>query len=229
MKLIDKAQDEIKKMILEKRYGSDGYLPCEGELCEMLKMSRSTIREAVRSLEIRGFLKRVHGKGIQVAAPDGQVMSRSLADMMEQKQIGLDDILEVRRMIEIRAAGIAAEKAGQAQLEAMSEQIETMDRLPSNDTQYVNADFRFHHCIVEATGNRLLLALVDAYEELLRELIVKTNRTDVSLEKVYGYHRRIYDAIRAGDAPRAKSCMEAHLNATEELKDVFEEIEQTGI
>ena len=56
MKLIDKAQEEIKQMILDKRYDSSGYLPSEGELCELLGMSRSTIREAVRSLEIRGFL-----------------------------------------------------------------------------------------------------------------------------------------------------------------------------
>ena len=62
MKLIDKAQEEIKQMILDKRYDSSGYLPSEGELCELLGMSRSTIREAVRSLEIRGFLQRVHVK-----------------------------------------------------------------------------------------------------------------------------------------------------------------------
>ena len=95
MKLIDKAQEEIKKMILDKRYDSSGYLPSEGELCELLGMSRSTIREAVRSLEIRGFLQRVHGKGIRVADKGTQVMSRSLVDMIQQQQIDLDDILEV--------------------------------------------------------------------------------------------------------------------------------------
>lgn len=71
MKLIDKAQEEIKKMILDKRYDSSGYLPSEGELCELLGMSRSTIREAVRSLEIRGFCRgfTVRESGWRTKAP----------------------------------------------------------------------------------------------------------------------------------------------------------------
>ena len=154
MKLIDKAQEEIKQMILDKRYDSSGYLPSEGELCELLGMSRSTIREAVRSLEIRGFLQRVHGKGIQVADKGTQVMSRSLVDMIQQQQIDLDDILEVRRMIEIRAAGNAALKAVSEQLKEMKNQIGIMENSPSNEEAYVNADFKFHHLIVEATGNK---------------------------------------------------------------------------
>ena len=212
MKLIDKAQEEIKKMILDKRYDSSGYLPSEGELCELLGMSRSTIREAVRSLEIRGFLQRVHGKGIRVADKGTQVMSRSLVDMIQQQQIDLDDILEVRRMIEIRAAGNAALKAASGQL---------MENSPSNEEAYVNADFKFHRLIVEATGNKLLLAIVDAYEELLRELIKKSSDTEISLEREHGYHRNIYEAIEKQDADKARSCMEIHLNATEELKERF--------
>lgn len=221
MKLIDKAQEEIKQMILNKHYDSDGYLPSEGELCELLKMSRSTIREAVRSLEIRGFLQRVHGKGIRVADAGTQVMSRSLVDMVQQQQIELDDILEVRRMIEIRAAGIAAVRASAGQLEEMRRQIEIMENSPSREERYVNADFKFHHLIVEATGNKLLLAIVDAYEELLRELIKKSSDTEISLEREHGYHRNIYEAIERQDTDMAKSCMEVHLNATEELKERF--------
>ena len=221
MKLIDKAQEEIKQMILNKHYDSDGYLPSEGELCELLKMSRSTIREAVRSLEIRGFLQRVHGKGIRVADAGTQVMSRSLVDMVQQQQIELDDILEVRRMIEIRAAGIAAVRASAGQLEEMRHQIEIMENSPSREERYVSADFKFHHLIVEATGNKLLLAIVDAYEELLRELIKKSSDTEISLEREHGYHRNIYEAIKRQDTDVAKSCMEVHLNATEELKERF--------
>jgi len=214
LKLIDKAQEEIKKMILDKRYDSSGYLPSEGELCELLGMSRSTIREAVRSLEIRGFLQRVHGKGIRVADKGTQVMSRSLVDMIQQQQIDLDDILEVRRMIEIRAAGNAALKAASGQLKEMKTQIGIMENSPS-------ADFKFHRLIVEATGNKLLLAIVDAYEELLRELIKKSSDTEISLEREHGYHRNIYEAIEKQDADKARSCMEIHLNATEELKERF--------
>ena len=221
MKLIDKAQEEIKKMILDKRYDSSGYLPSEGELCELLGRSRSTIREAVRSLEIRGFLQRVHGKGIRVADKGTQVMSRSLVDMIQQQQIDLDDILEVRRMIEIRAAGNAALKAASGQLKEMKTQIGIMENSPSNEEAYVNADFKFHRLIVEATGNKLLLAIVDAYEELLRELIKKSSDTEISLEREHGYHRNIYEAIEKQDADKARSCMEIHLNATEELKERF--------
>lgn len=124
-------------------------------------------------------------------------------------------------MIEIRAAGNAALKAASGQLKEMKTQIGIMENSPSNEEAYVNADFKFHRLIVEATGNKLLLAIVDAYEELLRELIKKSSDTEISLEREHGYHRNIYEAIEKQDADKARSCMEIHLNATEELKERF--------
>lgn len=217
LKLVDKAQDDIKKLILEKKYDENGYLPSEGELCEMFGMSRSTVREAVRSLEVRGFLERVHGKGIRIADIGASVMTRDFVDMIEQQQIGLADILGVRRMIEVQAAGIAAQQADAAVIKEMKKQIELMKGLSSNVREYHDADFTFHRLIVSATKNKLLICIVNSYEKLLRDLIRESSRSDESLEKKFQYHEHIYQAIIDGDVEGAKNAMMEHLDATERL------------
>lgn len=217
MKLVDQAQEKIKKLILEKKYDQNGYLPSEGELCDLFGMSRSTIREAVRSLEVRGFLERVHGKGLRVVDIGVSVMSRDFVDMIEQQQISLADILGVRRMIEIRSAGIAAERADEEILDKMRQDIQKMNELTANLQEYNDADMEFHRLLVEATGNRLLICIVNAYEKLLRELIRQSSHSDESLEKKYHYHERVYEAIQAKDKDRAEKMMAEHLDATERL------------
>ena len=103
MKLVDEAQSKIEEMILNKEFDENGFLPSEGELCVKLGMSRSTVREAVRSMEVRGFLKRVHGKGLMVVDNSIKVVSRSIRDMMFLGDFSVDELLEVRRIIEIQS------------------------------------------------------------------------------------------------------------------------------
>lgn len=221
MKLVDKTQEQIKQMILDKAYDENGFLPSEGELCEQLEVSRSTVREAVRSLEIRGFVRRMHGKGVQVNNAGFKVFTQSMIDMLDQDNVDLDDMLQVRRIVEVEVAGIAAGHATPQMLEELLTQIEIMENEHSNTQPYINADLKFHRTLVKAAGNSMLTAIMDAYSFFLRDLIEASCQQEESIEKRFGYHRNVYAAVVDGDCERARDTMRIHLQATEENKKNF--------
>ncbi len=224
MNLVDEAQRKIKEMILNKEFDEKGYLPSEGELCEKFGISRSTVREAVRSMEVRGFLKRVHGKGIMVVDNSIKVMSRSIRDMMSLGDFSIDELLEVRKIIEIQTASLAAKRATQNDIGALRNALENMEHATVMDDNYHNSDLEFHMLLVQAANNRLLSAIVSAYTPLLKKLIVESSQTDYVIEQKHHYHRNVYECIIKGDEEGASVCMRIHLNATfENLRNQSED------
>lgn len=218
MKLVDIAQEKIKEMILNHEYSEQGYLPSEGELCEILSVSRATVREAVRSMEVRGFVKRIHGKGVKVLETNSAVVTQSMTDMMERNGTSYEEILEVRRIIEIRAAALAAKRATQEQLEKIYSCIEKMKSFEKHDANYLRADLDFHLSLVEATGNQALYSIVQAYTPLLNKMIVELALYSENVENKQHYHENIYNALLNKDTEGARQAMRTHLNATE--KDI---------
>lgn len=216
MKLVDKAQQDIKEMILNKEFDQNGYLPSEGELCKKFGISRATVREAVRSMEVRGFLKRVHGKGIMAVDNSVKVMSRSIGDMMTLGDFSISELLEVRRIIEIQTASLAAKRATKKDIEALRSALENMENASTMDDKYYNSDFEFHMIIVQAANNHLLSAIVSAYTSLLKKLIIDSSQTNYVIEQKHHYHRDIYECIIRGDGEGASESMRTHLNATSE-------------
>lgn len=215
MNLVDKAQHEIKQMILERKYNEEGYLPSEGKLCELLSVSRSTIREAIKSLEIRGFVQRKHGKGILVVDKTSETFSRSMNDMFVSMAITLEEILEMRRMIEIPSAGLAATRAKSQNIEKMEKFVVELEKYQEINSDYTNADLNFHLALVEASNNVGLIALTRAYTPIIKKLIEKaTENVPNEIERNKHYHRDILEAIKKKDNKKAEKTMEQHLKAT---------------
>ena len=102
LNLVEQATQEIKNMIIAGRYDEEGYLPSEGEMSALFGVSRATVREAVRSMEVRGFVQRIHGKGVKVVDNGVNSLAQSLSDLMVMGGCSLKDIIEVRHIIETR-------------------------------------------------------------------------------------------------------------------------------
>lgn len=218
MNLVDLAQEEIKKMILNKNYDKNGYLPSEGELSKQIDVSRATIREAVRSMQVRGFVRRVHGKGVKVVDETVDVVAQSLTDMIEQSDSSLNNILEVRRIIEIQAVHLVAQRATKEDLDKLLEFIEIMEGSSSYKEDYIHADLDFHIYMVAAAKNNILTCITRAYTPLMNKLITVSNNTTENIEKKYHYHRNILEALQNKDGALAAKYMEIHLSATEKNK-----------
>ncbi|MBK5246360.1 MAG: FadR family transcriptional regulator [Peptostreptococcaceae bacterium] len=215
MTLVDITQEKIKQLILEKTYDDYGFLPSEGELCRMLEVSRATMREAVRAMEVRGFVKRIQGKGIQIVNESVKVLTQSMMDMVSVDEISNDDLLEVRRIVEVPAASIAAKRAKADDIARLQKYVRIMEDCSVINEEYQTADFNFHVHMVKATSNKLLISLSAAYNVCTKQIIKASLDSGSDLEKDMHYHRGVLEAIVSRDSKLAGELMEVHLKATE--------------
>jgi GntR family transcriptional repressor for pyruvate dehydrogenase complex len=194
-------------------------LPSERELAEQLGVSRSTVREAVQFLGALGLVEIRHGSGTFVRT-DGDLPSEWL-QWTKRHQVEVHELLEVRRGLEALAAELAAERS--RDLEAMEAALADMEAaIEGPDVPaLVEADLSFHTALAAASGNTALRHLTESLgRELLRErgaIWNEPGRPERSLRE----HRRIYEAVRAGDALGARTALVDHLHSVEQDVDVL--------
>jgi DNA-binding FadR family transcriptional regulator len=201
-------------------------LPTEAELAQRFGVSRGVAREGLRSLEERGLVTVKHGSGATVRPasewdmfnPD--VIAAVLAGERGAQLLG--DYLECRRLLEIEAAGLAAERAGRSHLVALAEALERMTAAaiqtpgaPSAEDRFHDADVAFHRAVIQATGNRALGRMTEPVHRALAAARRPLARPDLRLERSLPEHRRILAAIADGDADEARAAMRDHLLTVE--------------
>ena len=214
MNLVENATQQIKEMIVAKQYDDSGYLPCEGDLCKLLGVSRTTVREAIRSLEVRGLVKRIHGKGIMVVDNSVNVLTQTLVDVMSIGSGTISDLIEVRNIIETASARLASRRANMEDLKRMQRAVAYMEKSEVMDERYFEADLDFHLAMVHAAKNPLLNAIVEAYIPLLKDTIKAASQGVECIERKYHYHADILRAIAARDESQAENFIGVHLIAT---------------
>lgn len=196
-------------------------LPREVDLAERFGVSRGVARETIRAMEERGLISVRHGKGATVMGEASwNVLDPDvLAVILEggrRSQI-LEEYLECRRILEVEVAGIAAERAGPEEVTALGRALEGMEQsaLEAPDevaeTKFHEADIAFHQALVAATGNRVLGGLVERIHAALLVARYPLARPEYRLERALPEHRRILEAVAAGDVSEARAAMNDHL------------------
>ena len=185
-------------------------LPSERELAERYGVGRSSVREALRMLESRGLIAS-RGSGTFVVAPWRNPFEEPLSLVVAGEDVDRTQLFEVRRMLEAEAASLAARRRSQDDLELMHEATDEMGRAVDSVDAYVAADIRYHLVLAEATGNRLLLHLMQAIRERLTDMFGTVYRFPGGPERSIAQHRQITQAIAAADADRARQLMTEHI------------------
>lgn len=217
--LVDEAIQGILDRVVAGEFRAGGALPPEADLAALLEVSRPTMREAVRSLSDRGVLRVVHGRGTFVAAQeewrDLPTMIGVLARTTPSRDLGLQ-LIQVRRMLEVGAAGLAAEHRSDDDVARMRELLDRYDSAGERGAvdEVAALDIAFHEAILAASGNPFLAAIMQP----LAEALSASRRTTAAREDVRSraqeHHRRIADRIAAGDPAGAKDAMRAHMTQT---------------
>lgn len=213
----DRVVNALMGMVTSGRLASGDFLPSEPELCKLLGVSRPTVRQALRTLEARGLVVPKHGVGVQVTDRTREVAIDAMELMLLRRGSGPQDLLEVRLMLECHGAALAATRATDADIHALSESLNFMARQVSTIDQYVAADLSFHLHLAGASKNAVLVSLVHAIRDLLLDTIRATYAADGRTERRLQDHSRVLDAIVAHDADAADAAMRAHLRSTEEM------------
>lgn len=189
-------------------------VPGEIELVNALKVGRSSVREALRVLESRGLITR-SGSGRFVVAEHGNPIATALSVLYDLHRLQIRELFELRLLVEVETAGLAAQCRSSADLIALAEALGAMQWGSSAPDELYLADTRFHALIAEASGNRASARLVEAlrqvmYSVLHGPLFTRTGSSDWSSVTI-DEHVEIVNAISARDTAHAVDAMRRHL------------------
>src|SRR5437867_5198250 len=195
-------------------------LPSEGKLAEALGVSRLTVREATRTLQARGLLEITQGRRPTVAAPNGALLGDFFEIAVRRDPSALLDLLDVRRALEVHIAALAARRATKGDIADMEMSIAAMRAAAGESEAFHAADVRFHENLAAASGNRLLVFLIEAFAEPLREGRLRSFAGHLArggeVGDVIQQHQAILDAVEAHNPKAAAQAMRDHLQQTEQ-------------
>lgn len=214
-KVYEQVIDQIKEMINEGTLKKGDKLPSERDLVEQLQISRTSIREALRSLEVIGLIECRQGEGnfIKESFENNLFEPLSIIYMLEgSKQ---QEIWELRMIIEVEAAGLAAKRITDEQLEELKE---IMQNFNSSEDENINAeiDKQFHYKIAEYSGNALIFNMLRSVSTLLDHFIKDARRLILvqqeNREILYSQHYEVYLSMAKHSSADARKAMREHLD-----------------
>lgn len=213
--LVAQAMDSVKAHIREHALRVGDTLPGEGYFAEDLGVSRAVMREAFGALAALKLIDVANGRRAKVGKIDGSVIAASLDHALSTAQIGVADVWDVRRTIEMRTASLAARNATPVQAARIVALAEAMGRDDQPHDATTEDDIDFHLAIAEASGNALFTQIVNSFVPLMRVSVPKAWETQKTVEEqsdILERHRKLAWAIANRDPEEAERRMAAHFD-----------------
>jgi GntR family transcriptional regulator, transcriptional repressor for pyruvate dehydrogenase complex len=220
----DRAIASIQELIRDGILPPGSRLPPENELAAQLGIGRSSIREAVKALELTRVLDVRHGDGTYVTSLQPHLLLEGVGFALDLVQDdSILEVVEVRRLFEPVATGLAAERVDEAALQQLAHYVERMEQAGDDQEQLVHCDHSFHSTVFEATGNRTLMSILDGLSSrTLRARIWRGVMEAEASQQTIREHRAIYQALAAHDRPLAEAAALMHVSTTERwLRDML--------
>lgn len=214
----DAVASQIEDMILRGRLKPGDKLPSEMHLARLMSVGRPTIREALGSLQAAGLLERTKG-GTFVRTIDHRILKEPLNWLLALQPGSVHELFECRKILEVAAAEWAAERATPKDLEALEQCIERMGSTQADRSGFVQANFSFHHRVVAASDNRILLALYEGLAHSIQSAQLQLSGVPGGMTSSLSDHQKILEMIRKKDSASAAQAMLDHLLSTEALSE----------
>lgn len=215
-KVYEGVAKQIERLILKKLQPGDK-LPSERELAETLRVSRSSIRDAIRSLELMGMVEPRQGAGTIVREISSESLVNPLANALKRKEDLIGELLDFRKMLEPQLAARAATRVSPDELSEMEEILERQERKLRAGESAIAEDSEFHYAIALASGNSVVLKVLDTLMDLLRDSRERSLQEEGRPQKSLAGHRRILAALKRRDGETAKAAMRRHIENVEEI------------
>ena len=221
--LPQRVADELLRHILAEGLRPGDSLPSERELAAQFGVSRTVIREGIRSLAGKGVVEVSAGRGIRVA-------SVGLADVQESIRLFMfgrpiadhHKIDEVRETVEVAIAGLAAERCTDRDVALLQSEVEAMGAVVDDPVAASIEDLQFHRALARCTDNEFFLIAIDALLVPLLRIRESTFGPGGRSHEALADHRRILKRVSAHDASGARKAMRAHLRDVERALDAQE-------
>lgn len=217
-KVYEQVIEQIKQMIADGTLKRGDKLPSERDLVRQLGISRASIREALRALEIIGLIESKQGEGnfIRKNFDNGLVEPLSIMFMLNQSKPR--EIFELRKVVEIETAALAAKRINENELETLRNLIVKMEK-SDDETIKVKTDKEFHYTIAHASGNFVIINILNTISTLIDEFI-KDARKEILIKYsnsiINKQHEAIYNALKQHNPEEATKAMRKHMELIDE-------------
>ncbi len=212
-KAYEKVIDYIENRILEGSFEVGDKLPSERELSQMLSVSRNSVREGIRILEIIGVISSQHGIGNYIADHFDKTLVQVMTMMYALEKMTYNEIREFRYAVELQAVVLAMDNISAGQKETLKQHLHTLENSDSEEEK-VFSDKMIHYTIVEASGNRLVianyLALTKIMDGFIREMRSKIMQREENPHDFQLTHRHLVEAICSNNLELGKKSLDAH-------------------
>lgn len=217
MAVTDEAILKIKDMIMSGELAPGDRLPPEQQLSERLGLSRSSLREAVKALEVIRVLDVRRGDGTYVTSLEPQLLLEAMSFVVDlHDDSSVLEIFAVRRILEPAAAALAASAMTDETAEALRSEVNAVD-VSTSVEGLVEHDLVFHKLIADATGNGYLTSLIEGLSSrTVRARVWRGLTQENAVARTLTEHHAIVDALAAGDADLARALMTVHINGVEQ-------------
>ena len=215
-RVYEEVAKQIERLILKKLQPGDK-LPSERELADMLRVSRGSIRDAIRSLELMGLVEPRQGAGTIVREISANSVVNPFANALKRRKELVSELLDFRKMLEPPLAARAATHASPEEIAEMEEILQRQAKTQDQGAAAIAEDAEFHYSVALASGNSVVLKVIDTIMDLLRDTRERSLQVEGRSQKSLAGHRRILAAIKRHDAEAAKAAMRRHIEDVEEI------------
>lgn len=218
-KKCDQVVEQIKESIIRGVYKTGDKLPPEPTLCEMFGVSRITIRESLKKLNMMGLVDIRHGSGTYVKNIDLGTFMRPMFQLIEFDDIDIKTIYDARKIIEGGTAYLAALNRTEEECEKLRDiLLHFREAVKAKDLVLIRRlDSEFHIQLAKMSHNTLLQACVTTIEEINQACVKRISKANVTLEGNYAEHYAIYEQIEKQNPEEAKKAIIAHAVSSEKV------------
>lgn len=217
-KVYEQVVEQIKAMIISGILKKGDKLPTERELAEQLQVSRASIREAIRALEVIGLVESRQGAGNYIKESFEQSLFEPLSMMFMLEKGNPHDIYEIREALELQTAMLAAKRITDEEIEILENIIRNIKQCEDEDESVI-LDKAFHYTIAKASNNVLIISVLDVISQLIDEFIKDSRKKILSgktkRERLTAQHECIFEAIRQRNPEGAIKAMKGHFDLIE--------------
>jgi DNA-binding FadR family transcriptional regulator len=214
-RIFEKIVDEIKNAIQTDKLRPGDKLPSEMELAKIFGVSRVTVREALRILEISGLIlikQGARGGGfIKMDAP--KKLKECISDHLKVGNITIDQLAEARFWIESIVIDIVCQKARKKDFNLLSKSVQRAEQFyrEGRERDRIDENWNFHIIMVKVTGNSILIDTLTSIIEMMRYMMLKIKTDRRITENALRAHKEIVDLLRSGNLEKAKAVNRAHI------------------
>jgi GntR family transcriptional repressor for pyruvate dehydrogenase complex len=203
----------VRDLIDRGTLGPGARLPPERDLARQVGVSRPTVRAGLRTLAALGVVRSRRGSGTYIPEGPPTLGVEALSFLAALHKFTIEDVYEVRRILEVGAAGLAAERATPDHLATLAEEVTGLFASLADRQVFLVHDINFHRSIAAASGNPIVASLVEMVSALHyeRRRATAERAADRELRDAADAHRQIYQAVRGRDPDRARRSMNDHL------------------